>query len=81
MNQEKPKPKPKVFRTWIDGDDPGVGIFEVDPPLLPGEIEIDLDDLHDDLEAEIVYMSRLEQVALGDMIGEACNVPDKSSAK
>jgi hypothetical protein len=37
-------PKQKYRRVWFGGDDPGVGFVTVDPPLLPGEVEIDLSD-------------------------------------
>jgi hypothetical protein len=35
----------KIRRVWMQGDEPGVAIFDVDPPLERGEVEIDLSDL------------------------------------
>lgn len=52
----------KLRRAWISGDEPGVGIFEVNPPLLPGEVEIDLSDLK-----PLPAMSPIERAAYEDM--------------
>lgn len=52
------------MRAWIRGDDPGVGIFEVDPPLAPDEVEVDLSDLVD---ADAGAMSSAELAALEDL--------------
>ena len=53
----------KLRRVWISGDEPGVGVFEVDPPLLPGEVEIDLSSV----ERPTELMSPLELAAYEDM--------------
>lgn len=33
-----------VRHVWVGGKDPGVMIADVDPPLQPGEVEIDIED-------------------------------------
>lgn len=56
------------------GDDYGPTPFEVDPPLGPDEIEIDLREFHPrrllEIEIEQESMSSLERAAFDDMLRE-----------
>lgn len=36
-----------VIRLWVEGDDPGVIVVDVDPPLGAHEVEIPTDDLQE----------------------------------
>ena len=35
----------RVLRIWVGGDNPGAMIVDIDPPLQPGEVEIDVSDM------------------------------------
>lgn len=55
----------KTRSIYVDGSSPGVLVVDIDPPLMSGEVEINVDDIESALES---MMTVAERAALCDLL-------------